>query len=57
MFSERARRHLLALAALFLAVKAAGYYLDAFELVYSSRGAAFGASYTDVYAILPRCGS
>ena len=53
VFSERARKHLLALAGLFLAVKAAGYYLDAFELVYSSRGAAFGASYTDVYAILP----
>ena len=53
VFSERARKHLLALAALFLAVKAAGYYLDAFEVVYSSRGAAFGASYADVYALLP----
>jgi uncharacterized membrane protein (UPF0182 family) len=53
VFSERARKHLLALAALFLAVKAAGYYLDAFELVYSSRGAAVGASYADVYANLP----
>ncbi len=53
VFSARARKHLLVLAALFLAVKAAGYYLEAFELVYSSRGAAFGASYTDVYANLP----
>jgi uncharacterized membrane protein (UPF0182 family) len=53
IFSERARRHLLALAALFLVVKAAGYYFDTFELVYSTRGAAFGASYTDVYATLP----
>jgi hypothetical protein len=53
VFSERARKHMLALAALFLAVKAAGYYLDAFEVVYSSRGAAFGASYADVYALLP----
>ena len=53
VFSERARKHMLALAALFLAVKAAGYYLDAFEVIYSSRGAAFGASYTDVYALLP----
>jgi hypothetical protein len=53
IFSERARKHMLALAALFLAVKAAGYYLDAFEVVYSSRGAAFGASYADVYALLP----
>jgi uncharacterized membrane protein (UPF0182 family) len=49
----RARKHLPGLAALFLAVKAAGYYLEAFELVYSSQGAAFGASYTDVYANLP----
>src|SRR5918999_301513 len=53
VFTERARRHLLALAALFLVVKTAGYYLDSFELVYSTRGAAFGASYTDVYAVLP----
>ena len=53
VFSARARKHLLVLAALFLAVKAAGYYLEVFELVYSSRGAAFGASYTDVYANLP----
>ena len=27
--------------------------MDSYELVYSTRGAAFGASYTDVYAILP----
>jgi uncharacterized membrane protein (UPF0182 family) len=53
ILSEHARRHLLALAALFLVVKAAGYYLDTFELVYSTRGVLFGASYTDVYAILP----
>jgi uncharacterized membrane protein (UPF0182 family) len=53
IFSERARKHLLVLAAVFLTVKAAGYYLEAFELVFSSRGAAFGASYTDVYANLP----
>jgi uncharacterized membrane protein (UPF0182 family) len=50
---ERARRHLLLLAALILAAIALGYYLDAFELLYSSRGAAFGASYTDVHARLP----
>src|SRR5690606_13148505 len=29
------------------------YYLDAFELLYSSSGAAFGASYTDIHARLP----
>jgi uncharacterized membrane protein (UPF0182 family) len=51
--SERARTHLLVLVALLLMVKAGGYLLDAFELVYSARGASFGASYTDVYANLP----
>ena len=51
--SERARNHLLCLVAAFLLVKAGGYYLDTFELLYSSRGAAFGATYADVYANLP----
>ena len=51
--SDRARRHLLVLVAALLAVKAAGYYLDGFELLYSSQGAAFGASYTDIHARLP----
>lgn len=51
--SERARGHLLCLLAVFLLVKAGGYYLDTFEILYSSRGAAFGASYADVYANLP----
>jgi uncharacterized membrane protein (UPF0182 family) len=51
--SERARTHLFVLVGLLLAVKAGGYLLEAFDLVYSSRGAAFGASYTDVYANLP----
>ena len=51
--SERARTHLLVLVGLLLAVKSSGYLLETFELVYSSRGAAFGASYTDVYANLP----
>lgn len=51
--SERARRHLLILLAVLLVIKAAGYYLDGFELLYSSSGAAFGASYTDIHARLP----
>jgi uncharacterized protein len=51
--TERARRHLLILVAALLIVKAAGYYLDAFELLYSSTGAAFGAGYTDIHARLP----
>src|SRR5262249_28284475 len=49
--SEKAKTHLLILIALILLLKAVGYLLDSYELVYSSRGAAFGASYTDIYAI------
>lgn len=51
--SAKAKTHLLSLIALILLCKAIGYLLDSYELVYSSRGAAFGASYTDIYAILP----
>jgi uncharacterized membrane protein (UPF0182 family) len=38
---------------LLLVVKAGGYLLESFDLVYSARGAAFGAGYADVYANLP----
>jgi uncharacterized protein len=51
--STRARQHLLILLAALLVVKAGGYYLDAFDLLYSSSGSAFGAGYTDVHARLP----
>jgi uncharacterized membrane protein (UPF0182 family) len=51
--TQRARTHLLVLLALFLVVKAGGYWLDGFNILYSTRGASFGASYTDVYAVLP----
>ena len=51
--TPRARTHLLILIAAILLVKSAGYLLDTFELLYSRRGAAFGASYADVYASLP----
>jgi hypothetical protein len=51
--TQRARTHLLPLVAFFLVIKSAGYFLDTFELLYSSRGAAFGATYADVYANLP----
>lgn len=51
--TRRAKTHLLILLALLLLVKAAGYYLDTYELLYSSRGNAFGAGYADVYANLP----
>ena len=48
-----AKGHLLALAAAFLVVKAWGYSLDAFGLLFSAGGASFGASYADVNARLP----
>jgi uncharacterized membrane protein (UPF0182 family) len=51
--SPRAKVHLLSLIAVFLAVKAAGYFLDGFDLLYSSGGAAYGAGYTAVHANLP----
>ncbi|HBY94874.1 MAG TPA: UPF0182 family protein, partial [Chloroflexi bacterium] len=47
------RRHLALLLGLFFLLWAAGYWLDAFELNYSARGVAFGASYTDLRATLP----
>jgi hypothetical protein len=51
-----ARTHLLGLAAVFLALRAAGFWLDRYELMYSPRGLVFGASYTDVHASLPVLG-
>ncbi|MBE2240996.1 MAG: UPF0182 family protein [Caldilineaceae bacterium] len=45
--------HLGLLGALFLGLLALGYQLDAAQLVYSGRGAVFGAGYTDVNAQLP----
>ncbi len=51
--SRGARGHLLALAALLLVLKAAGYRLAMFDLLFSERGVAFGAGYSDVHAQLP----
>jgi uncharacterized membrane protein (UPF0182 family) len=48
-----ARRHLLLLGAALLGLKAVGFWLDRYEVVFSARGVVFGASYTDVYATLP----
>ncbi|WP_374689180.1 UPF0182 family protein [Promineifilum sp.] len=50
--SNALRRHLAVLGGLLLLVWAAGYGLDIFRLLYSSRGVAFGASYTDLRANL-----
>jgi uncharacterized protein len=54
--AQGARTHLLALVAAVLALKAVGFWLDRFELVFSPRGIVFGASYTDVHASLPVLG-
>jgi uncharacterized membrane protein (UPF0182 family) len=51
-----ARAHLLGLGALLLALRAIGFWLDRYELVFSPRGIVFGATYTDIHASLPALG-
>lgn len=51
--SSHALKHTSLLIALLLLVRGVGYRLDAYRLVYSPRGVAFGASYTDVAATRP----
>jgi len=55
--AQGARTHLLALGAALLVLKAVGFWLDRFELVFSPRGIVFGAAYTDIYASLPALGA
>ena len=45
--------HLSVLLAVLALLKAVGYYLQRFELVYSNRGVVQGAGYTDIKAQLP----
>jgi uncharacterized protein len=52
-----ARSHLLVLGAAALGLKAIGFWLDRFELVFSPRGIVFGAAYTDIHASLPVLGA
>ena len=47
------KRHLSAILALLAGLKAVGYWLDTYDLLYSPRGRVTGASYTDVNAQLP----
>ena len=51
--TTRVRRHIAVLAAVLMLTIAAAHYLDIFELVFSGRGAAPGAGYTDVNARIP----
>ncbi|HEY3246968.1 MAG TPA: UPF0182 family protein [bacterium] len=51
---DRVRVHLSVLAGIVLLVRGWGFWLDGFGIEYSQRGSAiFGASYTDVHAVLP----
>ncbi|MBO8125997.1 MAG: UPF0182 family protein [Firmicutes bacterium] len=52
MIKGRARYHLAVLGALAFLLKAFGYRLSMYNLVYSPRGVVFGASYTDVNVML-----
>ncbi|MFQ5960382.1 MAG: UPF0182 family protein [Candidatus Methylomirabilales bacterium] len=51
--STWARTHLLILVGAMLLLKAWGYHLSTYDLLFSPRGVVFGASYTDVFATLP----
>ncbi|NIV32927.1 MAG: UPF0182 family protein, partial [Anaerolineae bacterium] len=51
--SRSAERHLLILGAIALGLIAWGYRLRMARLLYSTTGASYGASYTDVHARLP----
>ncbi len=50
--SNRAKSHITVLLSAFLLLKAWDYRLAMYELLYSPRGVAFGASYTDINANL-----
>jgi uncharacterized membrane protein (UPF0182 family) len=51
--AAQAQAHLSVLLGLIIALKAWGYWLDKFQLLFSPRGVVAGASYTDVKAQLP----
>ena len=51
--STWARTHLLILIGGMLLLKAWGYHLSTYDLLFSPRGVVFGASYSDVFATLP----
>lgn len=48
-----ARKHLAFLIGILFAIKAYGYYLDIYQLLYSVHGHLVGAGYTDLIATLP----
>ncbi|WP_375500607.1 UPF0182 family protein [uncultured Nostoc sp.] len=52
-FSPQQQRHLFGMGGLLMLVVALSYWQSRYELVYSTRGVSYGASYTDVTAQLP----
>lgn len=46
-------KQLSILGGIFFLLLALGFYIRSFDLLYSSRGVAFGASYTDIHVSLP----
>ncbi len=53
IIARPAKVHLLVLGALLFLIKAVGFRLDTYQLLYSSRGMVFGAGYSDINANLP----
>ncbi len=51
--TPQVKAHLSVLLAVLALLKAVGYYLERYELLYSTRGVVDGAGYTDVKAQLP----
>jgi uncharacterized membrane protein (UPF0182 family) len=51
--APQAQSHLSVLLGIIVALKAWGYWMDKYQLLFSSRGVVAGASYTDVKAQLP----
>ena len=51
--TPQVKAHLSVLLAVLALLKAVGYYLERYQLVYSTRGVVDGAGYTDVKAQLP----
>ena len=52
-FSLPQQQHLLALSSALMVIIAFSYWLSRYELLYSNRGVAYGASYTDIAVQLP----
>jgi len=52
-FTRSQQQHLYALSGAFMLCVSLSYWLRRYELVYSTRGVVYGASYTDVTAELP----